>query len=351
MAWIELHQSLISHPKTKRLARRLGLPIPAAVGYLACLWCWCLEYAQDGNLSRYDAEELADAAMYQGNDSEGFVIALVEAGFLERVNGLQIHDWHDYAGRLVERRAANAKRMKDARAKHVQRTCETRAEMCEATQPNPTQPNHVHVPTDVGATAKDASHTAGQPDPEDDVLEVVIPVAKAEGVIQTVAPRRRGYPEEFATFWGAYPGPRRVDKASCLVKFNAILSSGVSVEDLMTGLTAWKHSDDWRKDGGQFICAPLVWLNKRRWEDAPGSVPAGLSMVPDLPPLKPIPPEIADAPWLGVWLEKGGKGVGYASVMNLASAVGVDAQRAFELWHTEGLRAAGDWVWKNRQTN
>jgi hypothetical protein len=346
MAWIEFHQSLISHPKTKRLARRLGLPIPTAVGYLACLWCWCLEYAQDGNLSRYDAEELADAAMYQGEDSEGFVIALIDAGFLEKVDGLQVHDWHDYAGRLVERRAANAKRMKDARAKHVQRTCETRAEMCEATQPNPTKPNHVHVSTDVDAPAKVAALTDELPD-LDDVLDVVIPVAKAEGVTKADAPRRRSYPTEFAEFWAAYPGPRRVDKASCLAKFSAILSSGVQVADLLAGLDAWKRSDDWSKDGGQFICAPLVWLNKRRWEDAPSS---GLALVPDLQAGRPYPPDLEGKPWLGVWLAKRGRQPDPISVMNLASALGVDAYEAQALYHREGLAAAGDWVWSSRKT-
>ena len=32
MAWIELHQALVAHPKTKRLARRLGVNLPTAIG-------------------------------------------------------------------------------------------------------------------------------------------------------------------------------------------------------------------------------------------------------------------------------------------------------------------------------
>ena len=34
----------------------------------------------------------------------------------------------------------------------------------------------------------------------------------------------------------------------------------------MAGLRAAKASEEWRKDGGQFVPAPLVWLNQRRWE-------------------------------------------------------------------------------------
>lgn len=29
-----------------------------------------------------------------------------------------------------------------------------------------------------------------------------------------------------------------------------------------------KSSDEWRRDGGQFVPAPLVYLNQRRWEGA-----------------------------------------------------------------------------------
>ena len=357
MAWIEFHQSLISHPKTKRLARRLGLPIPAIVGHMACFWCWCLEYAQDGNLSRYDAEELADAAMYQGEDSEGFVAALIDAGFLEKVDGLQVHDWHDYAGRLVERRAANAKRMKDARAKNVQRTCETRAEMCEATQPNPTVPNHVHVSTDVDAPAKVASLTLGPPAPDDGVLDVVIPEAKAEGVTKADAPRRRSYPTEFAEFWAAYPGPRRVDKAGCLAKFNAILSSGVQMVDILAGLDAWKRSDDWSKDGGQFICAPLVWLNKRRWEDAPGSTsPPGITTVPGLAQYRPAtwdaPPEVRERPWFPSFQPYIGtrEGIPGALANWAAEKSSADPSEVVrKLNATKSLLAAGDYVWERMQ--
>jgi hypothetical protein len=61
--------------------------------------------------------------MWEGNPAE-FIAALKSSGFLdERV----IHDWADYAGGLIRRREANAQRMRDARAKPVQNTCDERA--------------------------------------------------------------------------------------------------------------------------------------------------------------------------------------------------------------------------------
>lgn len=109
MAWIESHQELARHPKTKRLARAAGISIPAAIGHLHLLWWWALDYAQDGDLDGYSAEDIADAAEWSGGDANHFVNALESAGFLDHEEGWRIHDWHDYAGRLLEQREAKAK--------------------------------------------------------------------------------------------------------------------------------------------------------------------------------------------------------------------------------------------------
>jgi hypothetical protein len=63
MAWLESHQSLRDHPKARRLARRLD-GLPASIGHLHALWWWCLDYAPNGDLTRYqvDADRLADLA-------------------------------------------------------------------------------------------------------------------------------------------------------------------------------------------------------------------------------------------------------------------------------------------------
>ncbi len=150
MAWIESHQGLAQHPKTKKLARILDISIAQAVGHLHLLWWWAIDYAQDGDLSGYEAEDIAEAAAWDGDAGE-FVEAMVAArgssglGFLEdNGKGLLIHDWYDYAGRIIEKRKANAERMREARAEHVQRTCKTRTGATVPTVPIPTIPT---VPT------------------------------------------------------------------------------------------------------------------------------------------------------------------------------------------------------------
>lgn len=116
MAWIESHQELGRHPKTKRLARAAGIGIPAAIGHLHLLWWWAMDFAQDGELTNYTDEDIADAAIWDGIAHE-FMNALIEAGFIDGTEGnRRIHDWWEYAGRLIDKREQNRERMKRARA-------------------------------------------------------------------------------------------------------------------------------------------------------------------------------------------------------------------------------------------
>lgn len=105
MAWIESHQELWRHPKTKKLARLLHISIPTAVGHLHGLWYWAMDFAQDGDLTPYDAEDIADAVMWEG-DAQEFLDALVESKYADETeHGIVIHDWLDYAGGLLESKA------------------------------------------------------------------------------------------------------------------------------------------------------------------------------------------------------------------------------------------------------
>lgn len=119
MPWIESHTSLARHPKTIRLAKTLDISVPCAIGHLHLLWWWSLEYAQEGDLSGFDPEEVAEAAGYDG-DGEAFVSALKRARFVD--DDGQLHDWQDYAGRLLEKRRTDAERLRRWRAEHRDET-------------------------------------------------------------------------------------------------------------------------------------------------------------------------------------------------------------------------------------
>lgn len=145
MAWIESHQSLRDHPKTRRLARMLGVSLPQAIGHLHCLWWWALDYAPDGDLSDYDAADIADAAQWSG-DADAFVGALLRcgpgdnAGFLERIGDrLVLHDWDEYGNEYKEKHAA-AERKRRSRARKLQSESESLCGSSDDSAPSRTRP-------------------------------------------------------------------------------------------------------------------------------------------------------------------------------------------------------------------
>lgn len=132
MAWIELHQKLPTHPKTKRLTRTLGLKvpqdIPQTVGHLCMFWLWCIDYAIDGSLESMSDQDIADAAGWCG-DPELFMRAMVSEHFIDIADDKYVvHDWDDYIGRLIDYRAKERKRNADKQRRHRQRLKEQKAQ-------------------------------------------------------------------------------------------------------------------------------------------------------------------------------------------------------------------------------
>jgi len=140
MAWIESHQDLLHHPKTEKFARLLGITRVTAVGHLHCLWWWAVDYAEDGDLSRFDALDIAIGGEWDG-DMDKFLEVLVFVGFIDFANDrYTIHNWDKYFGRLLEQRQANARRQREWRERHKPEsdTSETRNSDITVTEPSRT---------------------------------------------------------------------------------------------------------------------------------------------------------------------------------------------------------------------
>jgi hypothetical protein len=121
----------------------LGITVPQAIGHLHMLWWWALDYAQDGDLSRYTDEDVADAVLWDG-DAALLMSALREAGFLDQSAGDPpwIHDWSEYGGKLLTKRKSDADRKRSTGTPlDVQRN--------STGTPLDVQRNSTGVPTDV----------------------------------------------------------------------------------------------------------------------------------------------------------------------------------------------------------
>lgn len=91
---------LIRHRKLRDFARALRLSPVHAMGHLHALWHAALEQAEDGNLTSWSDEFIADSACYPG-DAPQFVRLLRSHGWLD---GNFLHDWLHYAGRYLQRK-------------------------------------------------------------------------------------------------------------------------------------------------------------------------------------------------------------------------------------------------------
>lgn len=114
MAWIELHQTLPTNKKTMRLESLLKIKTPQVVGHLCMLWLWAIDNAQDGSLKEFLPAEIAKVAGWD-KKPDVFIDALRTSGFVD--NDMCIHDWNEYAGKLIEKRKTDAERKRTSRGR------------------------------------------------------------------------------------------------------------------------------------------------------------------------------------------------------------------------------------------
>lgn len=114
MAWIELHQTLPTNKKTLRLKSILKIDTPQAVGHLCMLWLWAIDNAQDGSLQGFLNEEIAEISGWK-KSANVFMDALKTSGFIDE--DMHIHDWNEYAGKLIDKRKIDAERKRTSRGR------------------------------------------------------------------------------------------------------------------------------------------------------------------------------------------------------------------------------------------
>jgi hypothetical protein len=154
MSWIELHGQLFFHPKTVIAASELTRgDAEKLVGHLARLWTWAIDHAENGDLAHLSDRAIAEAAGWRRTPKR-FVAALTVAGFLDADR--RIHDWDDYAGKLLDRRRADRERTRRDYATRRQAISpldspqETPPDIrTHLTRPYRTVPNQVLTDTDV----------------------------------------------------------------------------------------------------------------------------------------------------------------------------------------------------------
>lgn len=69
----------------------------------------------------------------------------------------------------------------------------------------------------------------------------------------------------FDRFWNAYP--RKQGKGLAAKAFARLRADDALLETILTAVAAQCATEQWSKDGGQFVPMPATWLNGQRWLD------------------------------------------------------------------------------------
>lgn len=100
------------------------------------------------------------------------------------------------------------------------------------------------------------------------VSQVVADVAQAEAEVEVIKPlarRKRQASESFERFWTAYP--RKASKGSAEKAWSSLAPDEQLVGRILAAIERARTSEQWRRDGGQFIPYPATWLRAKGWED------------------------------------------------------------------------------------
>lgn len=273
MAWIESHQELRHHYKTKRLARELKVTVAAAIGHLHCLWWWAIDFAPDGDLSKFDDYEIADAIGYEGKDPAKAKAALISSGFLDNNSdgAITIHDWYDYSGQLGDKRIESRKKERDRKAEYrARKKAEAGRDKKGSPAPVPQQKEDCpdFVPRDTGGTSgtvpplqySTAQDSTGQG--QDRTTPPLPPASGGNGEgAEPDAQEKR-----FDQFWAVYP--KKQGKGDALKVWKRLKPDKALFEQILTSVKAHaSRNPQWKRDGGQYIPNPATWLRQTRWLD------------------------------------------------------------------------------------
>lgn len=208
--WIKMRADLGTHPKVVRMASALNADRLRVIGGLHAVWCLFDMHSEDGKLFGYTLSAIDDLIGWP-----------YFAQAMQGVEWLEVGDDYLCAPRFDAHNGQSAKR----RAQEADRKREVRK---------------------ASAAEADKKRTREE--------------KRREEVIPPKSPK--GEPKGFGEFYEAYP--RKQGRAPAAKAFAKV---DVPIARLIAAIELQKRSEQWTKDGGQFIPLPATWLNQKRWED------------------------------------------------------------------------------------
>lgn len=257
---------LPSHPKTKKLMRRLG-----AAGALACvyLFLWAAANRSDGDLSGMSDEDIELAVDWTG-DEGAFVQAMESVGFLDGAEGERvIHDWHEHNPWAAGSEARSEKsrwaalcrrhgRQQAARMmpEYAERLQEARQPDAQASQPHA---NGTPAALPDAASGMPLAGMGSAPSP------IPIPSPIPTPTLEKPSSSAKPTDARFDRFWRAYP--RKVGKDAARKAFEKRKPDDGLLQAMVSAIERQGLEAKCKRGESQFVPHPATWLNEGRWQD------------------------------------------------------------------------------------
>jgi hypothetical protein len=174
---------------------------------------------------------------------------LLEVGWLEvsPSGEVSVHDWDDWQSQVPDD-PTKSKRQADYRERNRERLAEEQRKR----RGDVTTDRNDGITTDRGDVQTE-TETETETDTETEKKK------REKKSLSPMVPS-----PDFETFWHNYP--RKVGKQAAL---QAWKRHKPILDQCLAALTWQRESEDWQKDGGNFVPHPATWINQHRWEDEP----------------------------------------------------------------------------------
>lgn len=228
--WIKMRVNLWDDPRVGRVCDLTGAKEAAVIGSLYWLWTTADQHSADGILPGLSMQQID-----RKTGLRGFAAALVAIGWLaDHPEGVRVVHFDEHNGASAKKRAETARRVANHRYGNAQETQKY------------ANGNADSVTT---ALARDREEKKEKP-----------PKPPA-----TPSASLHRFPPGFETLWAEYP--RKVGKDAAAKAFAKRRPDDALLSAMVSAVRTQRQSEQWQRDGGQFIPHLSTWLNGGRWAD------------------------------------------------------------------------------------
>jgi hypothetical protein len=225
--WFRWHHGSVTDPKFQLVARKSGATLPEVLA----VWVFVLESAsaseKRGHFGEIDCEAIDCLFGMDEGKTSSILEQMTTRGLID---GGCVSSW--------EKRQPKRERENDSSTDRVRAFREKQRHETQVT------------PGEAPCNVKKRQET---PRGEESREEINTPQPP------------KGIEARFERFWKSYP--RKVGKDAARKKFEQRKPDDVLLDDMLQAIADQAMSEQWLRDGGQYIPHPATWLSQGRWQD------------------------------------------------------------------------------------